>query len=68
MKASNFDLLSSIFKEDFKYRLKLLLKEGLLRKSKSLPKEKSFFLDLFKPLVYAQPDKYKFLPIFIPNF
>ena len=32
VKASNFDLLSSIFKEDFKYRLKLLLKEGLLNR------------------------------------
>ncbi|WP_213188696.1 hypothetical protein [Cloacibacterium caeni] len=33
VKASKFDLLSSVFKEDIQYRLKLLLKEGLLRKS-----------------------------------
>ena len=75
VKASNFDLLSSIFKEDFQYRLKLLLKEGLLRKSKVYQKAKNLLvLDrgfenfVRKPLVYAQPDKYKFLPIFYTKF
>ncbi len=75
VKASNFDLLSSIFKEDFKYRLKLLLKEGLLRKSNVYQKAKNLLvLDrgfenfVRKPLVYAQPDKYKFLPIFYTKF
>lgn len=75
VKVSNFDLLSSIFKEDFKYRLKLLLKEGLFRKSKVYEKAKNLLvLDrgfenfVRKPLVYAQPDKYKFLPIFYTKF
>lgn len=75
VKASNFDLLSSIFKEDFQFRLKLLLKEGLLRKSKLYEKAKNLLvLDrgfenfVRKPLVYAQPDKYKFLPIFYTKF
>jgi hypothetical protein len=44
VKASNFDLLSSIFKEDFKYRLKLLLKEGLLRKSNVYQKAKNLLV------------------------
>ena len=67
--------MSSIFKEDFKYRLKLLLKEGLLRKSNVYQKAKNLLvLDqgfenfVRKPLVYAQPDKYKFLPIFYTKF
>ena len=75
VKASNFDLLSSIFKEAFQYRLKLLLKEGLLSKSKVYKKAKNLLvLDrgfenfVRKPLVYAQPDKYKFLPIFYTKF
>ena len=75
VKASNFNLLSSIFKEDFQYRLKLLLKEGLLRKSNVYKKAKNLLvLDrgfenfVRKPLVYAQPDKYKFLPIFYTKF
>lgn len=75
VKASNFDLLNSIFKEDFQFRLKLLLKEGLLKKSKVYQKAKNLLvLDrgfenfVRKPLVYAQPDKYKFLPIFYTKF
>ena len=44
VKASNFNLLSSIFKEDFKYRLKLLLKEGLLRKSYVYKKAKNLLV------------------------
>ena len=75
VKASNFDLLSSIFKEDYQFRLKLLLKEGLLRKSNVYKKAKNLLvLDqgfenfVRKPLVYAQSDKYKFLPIFYTKF
>ena len=75
VKASNLNLLSSIFKEDFQFRLKLLLKEGLLRKSNVYQKAKNLLvLDrgfenfVRKPLVYAQPDKYKFLPIFYTKF
>lgn len=44
VKASNFDLLSSIFKEDFQFRLKLLLKEGLLRKSNVYKKAKNLLV------------------------
>ena len=75
VKASNFNLLSSIFKEDFQFRFKLLLKEGLLRKSNVYKKAKNLLvLDrgfenfVRKPLVYAQSDKYKFLPIFYTKF
>ena len=44
VKASNFDLLSSVFKEDYQYRLKLLLKEGLLRKSEVYQKAKNLLV------------------------
>ena len=44
VKVSNFNLLSSIFKEDFKYRLKLLLKEGLFRKSNVYQKAKNLLV------------------------
>ena len=67
VKASNFDLLSSIFKEDFQYRLKLLLKEGLLKKSKVYQKSKNLLV-LDQGFDSAQPDKYKFLPIFFNKF
>lgn len=67
VKASSFDLLSSIFKEDFKYRLKLLLKEGLLRKSNVYQKAKNLLV-LDRGFDSAQPDKYKFLPIFYTKF
>jgi len=67
VKASNFNLLISIFKEDFQYRLKLLLKEGLLRKSKVYEKAKNLLV-LDRGFDSAQPDKYKFLPIFYTKF
>lgn len=60
VKASNFNLLSSIFKEDFKYRLKLLLKEGLLRKSNVHQKAKNLLV-LDESLTN---ENYKTLPIF----
>lgn len=44
VKASKLDLLSSIFKEDFQFRLKLLLKEGLLKKSKVYEKAKNLLV------------------------
>ena len=58
VKASNFDLLSSIFKEDFQYRLKLLLKEGLLRKSNVYQKAKNLLV-LDRGFDSAQPDNVK---------
>lgn len=64
VKASNFDLLSSIFKEDFQYRLKLLLKEGLLRKSNVYQKAKNLLvLD-----ANLANNNYKNLPIFYTKF
>jgi len=67
VKASNLNLLSSIFKEDFQFRLKLLLKEGLLKKSKVYEKAKNLLV-LDRGFDSAQPDKYKFLPIFYTKF
>ena len=67
VKASNLNLLSSIFKEDFQFRLKLLLKEGLLRKSKVYQKAQNLLV-LDRGFDSAQPDKYKFLPIFYTKF
>lgn len=67
VKASKFDLIRALFKEDFKYRLKLLLKEGLLIKSKVYQKAKHLFV-LEQGFQTAQPDKYKFLPIFFTKF
>jgi len=64
VKASNFDLLSSIFKEDVQYRLKLLLKEGLLRKSNVYKKAKNLLvLD-----ANLANNNYKNLPIFYTKF
>lgn len=64
VKASNFDLLSSIFKEDVQYRLKLLLKEGLLRKSEVYQKAKNLLvLD-----ANLANNNYKNLPIFYTKF
>ena len=67
VKASKLDLLSSIFKEDYQFRLKLLLKEGLLRKSNVYKKAKNLLV-LDRGFDSAQPDKYKFLPIFYTKF
>lgn len=64
VKTSNFNLLSSIFKEDFKYRLKLLLKEGLLRKSNVYKKAKNLLV-LDENLT---KEKYSNLPLFYTKF
>ena len=64
VKASNFDLLSSIFKEDFQYRLKLLLKEGLLRKSNVYKKAKNLLV-LDENLT---KENYTNLPLFYTKF
>lgn len=79
VKATNFSLLSSVFKEDFKYRLKLLLKEGLLKKSKvyqkaknllvldeNLAKENHKTLSIFFSLNYEKPRK-SIISIVIPG-
>lgn len=64
VKVSNFHLLSSVFKEDFKYRLKLLLKEGLLRKSNVYKKAKNLLV-LDENLT---KEKYSNLPLFYTKF
>ena len=64
VKASNFDLLSSVFKEDYQYRLKLLLKEGLLRKSEVYQKAKNLLV-LDENLT---KEKYSNLPLFYTKF
>lgn len=64
VKASNFDLFTSIFKEDVQYRLKLLLKEGLLKKSKVYQKAKNLLV-LDETLA---KENYKTLSIFYTKF
>ena len=64
VKASNFDLLSSVFKEDFQFRLKLLLKEGLLRKSNVYQKAKNLLV-LDENLT---KENYTNLPLFYTKF
>lgn len=64
VKASKLDLLSSVFKEDFKYRLKLLMKEGLLRKSEVYQKTKNLLV-LDENLT---KENYSNLPLFYTKF
>lgn len=75
VKASNFDLLSSIFKEDFQYRLKLLLKEGLLRKSNVYKKAKNLLVldqtlkcNVILNEAQRNEESFTFLPIFYTKF
>ncbi|OWR13782.1 hypothetical protein [Chryseobacterium sp. VAUSW3] len=63
-KISRFQLLKNIFKKDFKYRLKLLLKEDLLSAPKVFEKA-SNLLVLDESLIKKNPDlSLKFLPVF----
>lgn len=63
-KISRFQLLKNIFKKDFKYRLKLLVKEGLLSAPKVFEKA-SNLLVLDESLIKKNPDlSLKFLPVF----
>ncbi|MGB4446967.1 MAG: hypothetical protein WBI92_02905 [Cloacibacterium sp.] len=75
VKTSNFDLLSSVFKEDFQYRLKLLLKEGLLRKSKVYEKAKNLLVldqtlkcNVILNEAQRNEESFTFLPIFYTKF
>lgn len=75
VKVSNFDLLSSIFKEDFQYRLKLLLKEGLLRKSNVYKKAKNLLVldqtlkcNVILNEAQRNEESFTFLPIFYTKF
>ena len=63
-KISRFQLFKNIFKKDLKYRLKLLLKEGLFYAPKVFEKA-SNLLVLDESLIKIKPDlSLKFLPVF----
>lgn len=64
-KASNWQLLKKIFKKDFKYRLKLFLKEGLLEAPKVYQRTKCLFgIDE----LMSKQNHLKFLPIYFNQF
>ena len=63
-KISRIQLFKNVFKKDFKYRLKLLLKEGLFSAPKVFEKA-SNLLVLDESLIKIKPDlSLKFLPVF----
>jgi len=64
-KASKWELFKSIFKKDFKYRLKLFLKEGLLEAPKVY--QKAAYLLGIDDLMSKKNDL-KFLPIYFNQF
>jgi len=69
VKASNFDLLKAIFKENFKFRLKLLFKESLLKKSKVYRKAKNLFvLDKEIFMQNNENNNIKELPLFYNKY
>lgn len=64
-KASKWDLIKNIFKKDFKYRLKLLLKEGLLEAPKVYQKA-NYLLGIDE--LMSKDNNLKFLPIYFNQF
>ncbi len=64
-KASKWELFKSIFKQDFKYRLKLFLKEGLLEAPKVYQKAK-YLLGIDE--LVSKINHLKFLPIYFNQF
>ena len=67
-KISRIQLFKNIFKKDLKYRLKLLLKEGLFYAPKVFEKA-SNLLVLDESLIKIKPDlSLKFLPVFYTKF
>lgn len=63
-KISRFQLFKNIFKKDLKYRLKLLLKEGLFSAPKVFEKANNLLV-LDESLIKKNPDlSLKFLPVF----
>ena len=63
-KISRFQLFKNVFKKDFKYRLKLLLKEGLFSAPKVFEKASNLLL-LDESIIKIKPDlSLKFLPVF----
>lgn len=66
-KISKFQLFKNIFKKDFKYRLKLLLKEDLLSATEVF-KNANNLLVLDETLIHENQDfPLKFLPVFFTN-
>ncbi|OWK97899.1 hypothetical protein AP75_08510 [Kaistella haifensis DSM 19056] len=64
---SSFQLFKNIFKNDIKYRLKLLLKEGLLSATEVYKKARNLLV-LDESLVQKNSDfTLKFLPVFFNN-
>ena len=66
-KISRFQLLKNIFKKDFKYRLKLLLKEDLLSAPKVFETARNFLVLDESLLQVNLHSKFKFLPVFFLN-
>lgn len=64
IKASIWEILRNIVKKDFKFRLKLLLREGLLLKNKVYKRAKSLVV-LDKEIA---SEEYVFLPLFYNKF
>lgn len=64
-KASKWELFKSIVKKDFKYRLKLFLKEGLLEAPKVYQKSK-YLLGIDE--LMSKKNNLKFLPIYFTQF
>jgi len=65
IKASKWELFKSIFKQDFKYRLKLFLKEGLFEASKVYQKSK-YLLGIDE--LVSHKNNLEFLPIYFNQF
>ncbi|GGG65121.1 hypothetical protein [Epilithonimonas arachidiradicis] len=64
-KAPKWELFKSIFKNDFKYRLKLFLKEGLLEAPKVYQKSK-YLLGIDE--LVSQKNNLEFLPVYFNQF
>lgn len=64
IKATNADLLQAIWKKDYRFRLKLLLKEGLLSKNKVYQKAKAIWV---LDEAMSQPP-YQYFPLFFNQF
>ncbi|MPS71762.1 MAG: hypothetical protein E2590_01275 [Chryseobacterium sp.] len=64
-KASKWELFKSIFKKDFKYRLKLFLKEGLLEAPEVYQKSK-YLLGIDE--LVSKKNNLEFLPIYFNQF
>lgn len=64
-KASKWQLFKSIFKKDFKYRLKLLLKESLLE-APTVYQQSSYLFGIDEQM--SKNNNLKFLPIYFNQF